>query len=217
MKFTHLFFDLDGTLTPSAPGIFASVRYALEKFSITGQTDAQLMPFVGPPLVDSFSKFYGFSHEDSLEAVRLYREFYTDRGIFMNGVYDGIPEALEELKAAGLHLYVATGKPEHFMVRILEHYDLAKYFEFAGGTDLAGTRKSKSQTINFVIAHKNLEEERKAGKILMIGDREHDVIGAHESGIKCAGALWGYGSREEFEKCSCDFLIEKPKDIFSVI
>jgi len=147
MHYTHLFFDLDGTLTESGPGITNCVKYALEKFGINENDEGNLKRFIGPPLVDSFMTFYGFSESDAREAMRLYRERFGTIGIFENSVYEGIPETLAKLKDSGKKLYVATSKPEIYVPRILDHFDLSKYFEDAEGSDIKerSGRRGESQ------------------------------------------------------------------------
>ena len=125
-QFTHFFWDLDGTLTRSAEGIVNSVRYALESFGIKEADDEKIRRFIGPPLAESFNVFYGLNEEQCNKAIEKYREFYTEKGIFQNAVYEGIPETLQKLKESGKKLYVATSKPEVFMFRILEHFNLAQ-------------------------------------------------------------------------------------------
>lgn len=212
-QFTHFFWDLDGTLTRSAEGIVNSVRYALESFGIKEADDENLKRFIGPPLAESFNVFYGLNEEQCNKVIEKYREFYTEKGIFQNAVYEGIPETLQKLKESGKKLYVATSKPEVFMFRILEHFNLAQYFDFAGGADMAEARSEKHKVIEYVIKHENLQAEQKSGKILMIGDRKHDILGARKNGLKCCAVLWGYGSQKEFEEFEADFIISKPADL----
>ena len=192
-EYTHLFWDLDGTLTESAPGIINCVRYALESFGINETDDSRLLLFVGPPLVESFMNFYGFSEEKARKAMARYRERFGTVGIFENSVYEDIPRVLKALKESGKKLYIATAKPEIYMFRIIKHFNLEQYFEFSAGSDL--------------------EEELKAGKILMIGDRKHDIEGAHKNGMKCCAVNWGYGSAEEFKAYGADIVIDKPSDL----
>ncbi len=213
LNFTHFFWDLDGTLTRSAQGIINSVRYALESFGIKEADDEKLKLFIGPPLPESFKTFYGFNEEQIEQGMKKYREFYSEKGIFENSVYEGIAETLKTLKENGKKLYVATSKPEVFMKRILEHYNLAQFFDFAVGADLAESRSEKHKVISFLIEHEKLEEVQKSGKILMIGDRKHDILGAHKNGIKVCAVLWGYGSKEEFKEYGADYIIEKPSEL----
>lgn len=211
--FSCLFWDLDGTLTESGPGIKNCVKYALESFGIHETDEKKLDLFIGPPLIESFSTLYGFSEEKSRAAMAKYRERFGTTGIFENSVYDGIIETLNALKAQGKRLFVATGKPEIYMFRILDHYGLSQFIEFAGGSDLEETRSEKAQIIDFVIKQNRLETELKEGKILMIGDRKHDIIGAHKNGMKCCGVLWGYGSLKEMEEFGADYVIETPDQL----
>lgn len=211
--FTHLFFDLDGTLTESAPGIMNSIRFALRHYGIDDAGDETLRLFIGPPLLDSFRDLFGFSDEKAREAIGFYREYFGARGLFENSVYDGIRETLDALKSQGKRLFVATSKPEIFMHRILERFDLAKFFDFAGGADIEETRSEKAKVIDYVISQNHLEDERRSGRILMIGDRKHDIIGAHENDIPCCAVLWGYGSAEEFARNGADFVISRPQEL----
>lgn len=212
-KFTHIFFDLDGTLTESAPGIVNSARYALAKYGIADVPESTLKSFIGPPLMDSFRDLFGFSDEKAREAMSFYREYFGERGIFENSVYPGITETLSALRSGGKRLFVATSKPEIYMGRILDRFSLSRFFDFAGGSDLEETRSEKSQVIEHVVRKNHLEGARKAGKILMVGDRKHDIIGARKCSIPCCAVLWGYGSEAEFNENGADFVIEKPEEL----
>ena len=192
--YSTIFFDLDGTLTDPGVGITNSVAYALERWGIHVDDRRALYPFIGPPLVDSFQRFYGFSPADARAAVDVYREYFTDRGIFENELYPGIPALLARLRAAGRRLAVATSKPEPFAKRIAEHFGIAEYFDCVAGAALDETRTNKWQVVAYAL-------ERLGGvapkEVLMVGDREHDVQGASRCGIATLGVLYGYGSREE--------------------
>ena len=211
-RYDTVLFDLDGTLTDSAPGILNCVRYALDRMGLPEPED--MLRFVGPPLIVSFGEFCGLDSERAAEAVRYYRERYRDIGIFENEPYDGVFPMLDSLKAAGIRLAVATGKPEAFSLRILEKFGLMGYFEFLGGDDFEGSRKEKHTVIEYVLSA--LGDPDREG-VLMVGDRMHDVIGAHRSGIKCLGALWGYGGSEELEKYGVDLTAEDPQSAARII
>ena len=215
-SYKYLFFDLDGTLTESAPGIMNSARYALAQYGITDVPDSTLRKFIGPPLMDSFQELFGFSSEKAREAMKKYREYFSEKGLFENSVYEGICETLTRLKSQGKHLFVATSKPEIYTNRILEKFDLAHFFEFVGGADIEETRSEKAKIIRYVIDEACLEKERQNGLILMIGDRKHDIIGAHENEIPCCACLWGYSSPEEFAEYKADFVIRKPEELSAV-
>ncbi len=194
--YKYILFDLDGTLTDSAEGIVNSVVYALKKKGIEEQDRAKLNAFVGPPLADSFMKYYGMSEEEARGMVPLYREYFEPKGWAENRVYEGIPEVLEKLRAQGKHLLVATSKPEKFAKRILEHFHLAQYFELIRGASMDEKLCRKEQVIACVIEDVGAEHMK---EMVMVGDREHDVVGARLNGLSCVGVLYGYGSREELE------------------
>jgi phosphoglycolate phosphatase len=204
-SYQYLFFDLDGTLTDPGEGITNSVAYALDKFGITVTDRASLYPFIGPPLVDSFMKFYGFSHEDAERAVVCYREYFRDRGIFENRLYEGIPEALKALKDAGKTLVIATSKPEPFAKRIVEHFGLSPYFTLVAGASFDETRSEKWDVIEYAMDSLKLTDR---SEIVMIGDRKHDIIGAKKTGLDSVGVLWGYGDREELTSAGAEIIFD---------
>ena len=205
-NYAYLLFDLDGTLTDPGEGITNSVAYALEKFGISVADRSTLYPFIGPPLVDSFMKFYGFPHEDAERAVACYREYFRDRGIFENRLYEGIPEVLKALKDAGKTLAVATSKPEPFAKRIIEHFGLSEYFTLVAGASFDQTRSEKWDVIEYAMDTLGLTER---SKIVMIGDRKHDIIGAKKTGLDSVGVLWGYGDRRELTAAGADMIFEE--------
>lgn len=206
-KYDVILFDLDGTLTDSAEGIMNCAEYALNAMGITEPDRSRLLRFIGPPLVDSFMDFYGMSREDALKAVALYRERFPVKGIFENRVYEGIPEALDMLKKAGKRLAVATSKPEVYAKRILEHFELAEYFEAVTGAELSGERNAKSEVIEECL--KRLGNPDK-GTVLMVGDRKHDVIGAKACGVDCAGVKFGYAEENELENAGAICTFDTP-------
>ncbi|WP_289301472.1 HAD family hydrolase [Sporofaciens musculi] len=204
------FFDLDGTLTDSSLGITNSVIYALKKFGIEETDRSKLYSFIGPPLLLSFEKFYGFSKEQSMDAVRYYREYYCDRGIFENRVYDGMENVLKELKNQGKLLVVATSKPEPFARQIIEHFHLMQFFDYVAGMEMDGRRQTKEEVIRYALDTCRITDK---SKVLMVGDREYDVIGAQALGIDCLGILYGFGCRDELEKAGADYIAETVEEI----
>ena len=146
----YVLFDLDGTLTDPGPGITNCVGHALEKFNIHPASREELYPYIGPPLIDSFQEYHGLTPEQAQQAVLYYRERFSVKGLFENEVYPGIPALLQRLKELGVTLVVATSKPEEFTVRILEHFDLARYFDFVGGNTLREERPTKSAVIAYI-------------------------------------------------------------------
>lgn len=211
MKYNHILFDLDGTLTDPALGITNSVMYALKYFGIDETDRTLLYKFIGPPLLDSFRDFYGFDEEKSKLAMKKYREYYVPKGLYENKVYDGVENMLANLKSSGKKLYVATSKPEEYAVKILEHFNLLKYFEFCGGSDIEETRARKAEVIKYVLEKCGLSEKK--DECLMVGDRKHDVLGAKEAGLDCMGVLYGYGSRDELREAGAKYIVESVRDV----
>lgn len=186
-----ILFDLDGTLTDSGEGIINCVIYALERFKLPIPSRDSLRYFVGPPLHESFVK-QGVPADRAEEAVAVYRERYVPTGMFENTPYPGVQEMLEQLKAAGHTLYVASSKPEWMCVQILEHFDLARYFEMICGATMDTSRTNKEAVIEYLI-----RENGRADNMIMVGDTKFDVLGAKAHDIPCIGVSWGYGTVEE--------------------
>lgn len=205
----YIFFDLDGTLTNPAEGITNSVAHALKYYGISVSDKTQLYKFIGPPLAQSFSEFYGFSPEKAKEAVEKYREYFADTGIFENKVYDYIPEVLENLKKAGFSLAMATSKPEVFAKRIADKFDLTQYFDFIGGSLLDNSRTDKGEVIEYVLSSLKADRE----KTIMVGDRSHDILGAKKCGVLSVGVLYGFGSLAELKEAGADYIAETPKKL----
>lgn len=211
--FKTVLFDLDGTLTDPAEGITNSVAYALERYGIAVEDKRSLNCFIGPPLNDSFMKYYGFTPERAMEAIWVYREYFRDKGIFENEVYEGIPELLGKIKESGRKIVLATSKPEEFAVRILEHFDLIKYFDAVAGASMDEKRNKKGDVIKYAMEKGGFTAE----EAVMIGDREHDIFGARENGLRSIGVLYGYGDREEFERAGADYIATSVGDIFELL
>ena len=186
-----ILFDLDGTLTDSGEGIMNCAKLALEHYNLPIPSEAELRTFVGPPLHDSFIRF-GVPAEEADNAIKIYRSRYIPIGKFENHPYDGIQEVLEKLKASGHTLYVATSKPESMSVEILEHFDLAKYFDIIAGASFDRSRSSKEDVIAYLLSQCGDYDEK-----IMVGDTAFDVIGAKAHGIPTVGVAWGYGKVED--------------------
>ena len=211
--FDYLFFDLDGTLTDPALGITNSFIHAIKYFGLEVPSYETLCSFIGPPLPDTFKQQFGFSDEKAAEGVKKYREYFSEKGLLENSVYPGIPELLSQLKQQGKKLVVATSKPEEYSVRIIEHFDLAQYFENVCGSLMDESRSKKDEVIAYAIERNGISDK---SKILMIGDRKHDILGAKKVGLKSCGVLFGYGSLEELQTAGADFIaqnIQELKDI----
>ena len=198
-----ILFDLDGTLTDPKVGITKSVVYSLRGFGIDVENADDLIKFIGPPLRESYKKYYGLNAEQTEIAVGKYREYYSKRGIFENTLYLGIENMLQKLCRKGKRLIVATSKPTVYAQKILTHFGLAGYFEFVAGSELDGTRDDKGEIIRYALESRGIVE---LNDVIMIGDREHDIIGARKNSIESAGVLYGYGSRRELVDAGASYI-----------
>ena len=210
----YILFDLDGTLTDPAEGITNSVMYSLKKYGIAVSDKTELYKFIGPPLFESYIKYYGFSKEKALEAVELYREYFRDTGIFENRVYDGIPELLKKLNEKGKKVILATSKPEEFAKRILKYFSLEDYFYFVAGATMSETRTKKKDVISYILEQLKIDGTQKA---VMIGDREMDINGAHSLKMPAIGVLYGYGSLEELQDAKADVIADTVKNLGEIL
>jgi len=209
----YIFFDLDGTLTDPFLGITNSVIYALEKMGYPHGENSEYRLFIGPPLRESFQLKCGMTADEAERALALYREYFSPIGIFENRVYDGIPELLNKLKNDGYTVVLATSKPEVYAKRILEKFDLMKFFSGVFGAELDGTRDRKDEVIAYALASLGASPD----DVIMVGDRIHDVLGAAAHGIKTVGVLYGYGSREELTAAGAVSLADDPSDLYNCI
>ena len=214
MRYDTVLFDLDGTLTDPGEGITNSVAYALRQFGIENTDRTQLYKFIGPPLKQSFMQYYGFSDQQAEEAVAQYRVYFAPKGLFENKVYPGVPQLLAQLRAKGYKLLLATSKPEGFAVQILEHFGLLEYFDLTAGATMDSTRSKKADVIAYALDSCGIKDLSTA---IMIGDREHDILGAKQTGLASIGVLYGYGNREEFEAAGATYIAETPADILTCI
>ena len=209
-----ILFDLDGTLTDPGIGITNSVAHALSHWNIEVTDRSELYKFIGPPLSDSFMRYYGFSEEDAIRAIAVYREYFSVKGLYENEVYPGIPELLQTLKAQGKTVVLATSKPEKFAVEILRHFGLYDYFDIIAGASMDESRNKKADVIAYALSQM---KDPDISKLIMIGDREHDVLGAKQFGIDSIGVLYGYGDRAEHEAAGATYIAEKVEDILPLL
>ena len=208
MKQKHILFDLDGTIVRSDLGITKGVQKSLEHFGIYEELD-DLKKFVGPPMVESYTNFYGFSLEQYKEALDVFHDYYRTVGIFECELYDGIEEMLDSLSKE-YKLYVATSKPEREAKRVIEHFGLDKYFTFVGGSDgdFNTKRATKTAVIEYVLETNKIMDR---GFAIMVGDKSHDIVGAGNAGLKSIGVLYGYGDLEEFE--GANYIVKNVEDL----
>ena len=207
---SYLLFDLDGTLTNPQEGITKCVQHALKAFQIDEPDLAKLIPFLGPPLIQSFMDFYGFTEDQARQAVAVYRERFGTVGLFENFPYPGIQEMLKQLQAQGKMLAVASSKPGVYVHRILEKFELAQYFQVIEGSNLDGTRVDKKEVIAEVLAQLG---NPSSDQLLMIGDRKFDVIGAREMGFGCVGVRFGFAAPGELEESGALYIAETVDDL----
>lgn len=196
-----IFFDLDGTLTKSDPGIVNAVAYSLEKMGIHDPDREHFRRFIGPPIFNSFQNFYGMDKKTAEKALSYYREYYVRKGQYENSVYPGIPELLTKLREQGKVPVVATSKPDVYTNEILRFLHLAPYFDYVAAATLDGSRKEKIDVIRYGLS---ICGEKDLSKIVMVGDRKFDILGARMAGLSSIGVLYGYGSREELENAGAD-------------
>ena len=203
-----ILFDLDGTLTNNGKGIINCASLALEHYGIPVPSREEMRVFVGPPLHDTFIKF-GVPEEEAAKAVEVYRSRYIPIGMFENEVYPGIEEMLRKLHAQGHQLYVATSKPEWMAQKILEHFDLAKYFTIICGATMDTSRSSKSAVIAYL-----LEQCGGVSEAIMVGDTAYDVIGAKAHGITTIGVSWGFGTVEDMENAGAASIAHNAEELY---
>ncbi len=206
-----ILFDLDGTLTDSGEGIINSVIPALEHYGIAIPPREELRVFVGPPLHDTFLRF-GVPADQLENATKIYRSRYIPIGKFENAPYPGIPELLEMLKSQGHKLFVATSKPEPMAVEILEHFDLAQYFDRICGASMDTSRSSKEAVIAYL-----LEQNGSAENMVMVGDTKYDVIGAKAHGIPTIGVSWGYGEIDEMLEAGAAAIAHTTQELLELL
>ena len=206
-----ILFDLDGTLTDSGEGIMNCAALALERLGIPIPPRDALRVFVGPPLHDTFRQF-GVPEAQVDEAIRIYRGRYVPIGKFEKTPYPGIRELLEKLRAQGNRLYVATSKPEEMAVEVLEHFDLAHFFDHICGASLDRSRIAKDAVISYLLQLHGAD-----GQMVMVGDTVFDVLGAAAHGIHAVGVAWGYGSVEEMKKAGAAAIAVTMDELLSIL
>ena len=196
MRYKSVLFDLDGTVTDSSEGIINSIMYALEKLEYVPEDTSVLKKFIGPPLLDSFKKYFGFSDKKSELALKLYRDYYVPIGLYQNRIYDGIEELLQKLNVKGYDVLLATSKPELQAKQVIEHFGLTKYFSFIAGVPLNEKGFTKTDVINYALEHTATKDK---SEILMVGDTHFDIEGAKACGIDSVGILYGIGDADELK------------------
>lgn len=213
-KYDYIFMDLDGTITDPMIGITKSIQYSLKHFGINVEDINTLIKFIGPPLKDTFRLDYGFNEEETVIAMEKFRERFASIGLFENNVYEGMEDFLKLLKDSGKTLMVATSKPKFFAEQILDHFGLAKYFTFIGGSNMDETRSKKSEVIDYILSENNITD---LSSVVMIGDRKHDIMGAKEFNIDSIGVLYGYGNYDELKKADANYIVKDLNELLNIL
>jgi len=219
MGYKYILFDLDGTLTEPKEGIVNSINYALEFFGVKVDDVDSLSKYIGPPLIDTFRDGFGFEEEKAYQAIDKYREFFSEKGIFQNKVYDGIVDLLKNLSDSGKKLFLATSKPSIYANKILKHFDLSRYITFVSGSELDGTRNNKNEVIEYALKEVQVMQNGTLNKdeVIMVGDRKYDIYGAIDMQIKSVGVLYGYGTYDELKKAGADYIIDTVSNLYEFL
>jgi len=209
-KYDVVLFDLDGTIIDSGEGVLNSVKYALKYYGAPIPEYETLRKFMGPPLFASFKEICGFPDVQAREAIDIYREYYQDKGIHENTVYEGMSQLIADLKESGKQVIVATSKPEKFAEIILEELGIAKHFTYIAGADMEETRVDKEAVLEYALETCGITDR---SKIVMVGDRKFDIIGAKMLGLDSIGVLFGYGDRPELESEGATYIVETANEL----
>lgn len=214
-KFDYIIFDFDGTIADTGEGILKSLQYSFIAMGDPAPDLRDLKKFIGPPVYYSYTHFYGISDDKVDLYIKKYRERYREKGIYESKVYPGLKELIEVLKEKGIKVGIASSKPENLIYSVSDYLGITDMFDVIVGVKSDNSKHSTKAGL-IVQAVDDLAAKDK-NKVLMVGDRLFDIDGAHEAGIKCCGALWGYGSREEFEEHAADFIVKQPKEILNIL
>jgi phosphoglycolate phosphatase len=213
-KFNLIIFDLDGTLTDPSLGITKGISHALTQMGMIPQPLNELKHFIGPPLIDTFMDHYKLSKYESEKAIKIFREYYSEKGLYENVPFHNINTLLNSLKNSEIKLAVATSKPQEFSEKILNHFLLGKYFDIIQGATMDNSLAHKKDIICETL--KKFPEIEKE-KIIMIGDRKYDIEGAKENGILSIGVNYGFADPGEIEATSPDFIAESIEELFKIL
>jgi phosphoglycolate phosphatase len=213
-QFTHIIFDLDGTLTDNTLGISNSLKYALNKMQIDGYSEDLLEKFIGPPLQWGFKNLFGLNERNTELAVGYFREYYSENGWVENEPYDGIIEMMAELDSLGKKMYVATAKFEKFALKIIEHFEMDKYIIQVKGADYGGRKADKSGIILSVLESQQLTPSE---EIVMIGDTSFDIEGGISNGLSTIAVGYGFGKEEDLRNANPDFYVEDVDELYEIL
>lgn len=212
--YKYILFDLDGTLLNTYKGVSNGVKYTMNYYGLPVPEEKEMRKYLGPPLRDSFSRFAGIPHEKLDEAIAKFREYYFDKGTLEYEFFEDLKPSFTRLREMGCKLAVATSKLEKGAFIILEDAGLLEEFDFVCGSTQDESRSTKDQVVAHVLEHFGVTDK---SEVLLVGDRDNDIVGAHKNGIKCCGFLSGFGSREEMQEYGADYVIEYISDIFDIL
>ncbi|MGI6664340.1 MAG: HAD hydrolase-like protein [Christensenellaceae bacterium] len=213
MKKELILFDLDGTVIDPQIGITKSVTYALNALGIEAPPLTELTPFIGPPLKDSFMRYYHMTEAEAFSAIDLYREYFAETGIFENTLYAGIDTLLKDLSQEKTVL-LATSKPYIYAEKILAAHTLLPYFSFVAGSKMDNTRTAKAEVIAYALQN---TPQMPIESCIMIGDKSHDIIGANQNNMDSIGVTYGYGTEEELTDASATYIVSSVEALYSLL
>jgi len=213
-RYETFLFDLDGTLTDPQVGIINSILYALKRFGIAESDPNGLLKFIGPPLLESFCKYYGFSESNGRKAIAVFREYYAEHGIYENRMYEGIDDLLAGLRSRGCTLILATSKATVYARKILDHFKIARYFDSVVGSNFDLTRAAKSEIIEDILRHAPL---RGKDEYVMIGDHVDDIRGAWENGIDSIAVTYGYGLERDLLEAGPTYIVHTVQELRNIV
>ena len=212
--YQYILLDLDGTLIDPKAGITKAVAHSLAYFGIKVDDLDTLCKFIGPPLLESFIVYYAFDREKAKLAVEKYREYFSVKGIYENTLYQGIPELLHNLQNSGKTLILATSKPAVYAEEILKFQKIDTAFTFVSGSEFDGSRVVKKEVIEYALEKNSIKD---LSAVVMIGDREHDIIGAKQAGIASIGVSYGYGSIAELREAGADKIVQNVDELLAFL
>lgn len=212
--YKYILFDLDGTLLNTFPGVSNALRYTMEYYKMPVPSETEMRKYLGPPLGDSFRDYAGFDENEIPRAIKKFREYYLEKGVYEYEFFEELKPSFDRLRAMGCKLAVATSKLEPAAISMLTHAGIIDEFDFICGAKSDGARTTKTEVLLHVLEHFDIKDK---SEVLLIGDRNHDVIGAKNVGIDCCGVLCGFGSREEFEESGAAYIVRFISDIFTFL
>jgi phosphoglycolate phosphatase len=214
LPFTHILFDLDGTLTNPRLGIGYSLKYALLRMQIDGFSEEKLDHFIGPPLQHGFKTLFGMNEKETDTAVGYFRSYYAEKGLYENETYEGTGNMLKELHQAGKQVYVVTSKLEKFAGLILAHFGFDLYIDGIQGAEATGEHSGKGLLISQLLTKERI---RPSLQIAMAGDTHYDLTGAKENGISGIAVTYGFGSKESLKNCNPDYMVDSVEQLAELL